>query len=97
MTREEHMARCVEVLGEPFEEVHKWLDEFFADPRYGTRHRCKRHHLRGMKEAGRLFGGKQAEAAAFLHILDDLKLEGWAPNQHEFPRDEEHFKKIGLW
>lgn len=27
---EVHCADCVRELGEPFEEVHKWLDELFG-------------------------------------------------------------------
>jgi hypothetical protein len=35
----EHYAETTGVLGKPFEEVHRWLDEFAAKPPYGMRHR----------------------------------------------------------
>jgi hypothetical protein len=40
--------------------------------------------------------GDQAAAAARLHIIADLKQEGWTENQ-PFPRDEQHYKRMGLF
>ncbi|MBN1107043.1 MAG: hypothetical protein JXL84_26805 [Deltaproteobacteria bacterium] len=41
-TLEEHSRKCLELTGEPFEEVHRWLDEFHVRPLL-TDHR---RHLR---------------------------------------------------
>jgi hypothetical protein len=35
-------------------------------------------------------------AAARLHIIAALNQEGWTEDQ-PFPRDEEHFKRMGLF
>ena len=41
--------------------------------------------------------GDQAAEAARLHILSDLKMEGWEPEQHPFPRNQTHFREMDLW
>jgi hypothetical protein len=38
----------------------------------------------------------QAAAAARLRIIADLKQEGWTEDQ-PFPRDEQHYKGMGLF
>jgi hypothetical protein len=83
------------LFGKEFEKVHRWLDAFAGTPEYGYRHRCKRHHLAGIAEVARLFGG-QAALAARQHIIADLKEEGWTESD-PFPRDEWHYKQIGLY
>jgi hypothetical protein len=90
----EYCAQRRAVLGKPFEEVHRWLDEFAGLPPYGMRHRKLRHHLAGIEQVRKLWGD-QVAAAARLHIIADLKQEGWTEDQ-AFPRDEEHFKRMGL-
>jgi len=67
-TIDEHSQDCMKELGEPFKEVHEWLDEFF--PLVGEHHRVKRHHVEGIKEAEKLFGPKGALAAE-IHIKKD--------------------------
>ena len=42
------------MLGKPFEEVHRWLDEFAGQPPYGMRHRKLRHHLAGIEQVRKL-------------------------------------------
>ena len=64
----EHCADCVKELGEPFEEVHLWLDELFII--LGTKHRDARHHLEGIEEIRKKWGDKAARAAE-IHILKD--------------------------
>jgi len=91
----EHCAETTAVLGKPFEEVHRWLDEFAGLPPYGMRHRKLRHHLAGIEQVRKLWGD-QAATAARLHIIADLKQEGWAEDQ-PFPRDEQHYKGMGLF
>ena len=91
----EHCAETTAALGQPFEEVHRWLDEFAGKPPYGMRHRKLRHHLAGIEQARKLWGD-QAAAAARLHIIADLKQEGWTEDQ-PFPRDEQHYMRMGLF
>jgi hypothetical protein len=68
----EHCAQTTAVLVKPFEEVHRWLDEFAGQAPYGMRHRKLRHHLAGIEQVRKLWGD-QAAAAARLHIIADLK------------------------
>jgi len=75
--------------------VHFWLDEFMGAPGIGARHRRKRHHLEGIAEVRRLFGDRAAEAAR-LHIIADLKMEGWKEYDH-FPTDENDYVNMGLF
>lgn len=92
---EQHCRESVELFGAPFEEVHRWLDEFAGQRPYGMRHRRLRHHEAGIREAGRLFG-KEAEPVARQHIISDLKEEGWS-EEDPFPKNAEHYGRIGLW
>ena len=73
MKFEEHCQECIEKLGNPFEEVHIWLDEFAGSKRYGMKHRKARHHLKGIEEVRKLFGEDAVEAAK-LHILSDMAM-----------------------
>ena len=83
------------LLGKPFGEVHRWLDEFAGKPPYGMRHRKKRHHEAGVEEVRRQWG-EQAAAAARQHIISDLKMEGWTEEQ-PFPRNEQEYVSMGLF
>jgi hypothetical protein len=90
----EHCAETTVALVHPFEEVHHWLDEFAGHAPYGMRHRKLRHHLAAIEQVRKLWGN-QAAAAARLHIIADLKQEGWTEDQ-PFPQDEQHYKGMGL-
>jgi hypothetical protein len=68
MTFEQHCQHCQEVLGERFEYVHLWLDEFWVS--MGPRHRKMRHNNDGIKEVYKKWGEAAAKAAE-LHIRDD--------------------------
>jgi hypothetical protein len=92
---EEHCYESVINFGEAYPEVHQWLDEFMNKPGVFTRHRKFRHHLKGIEKCRELFGDKAAEVAR-KHIISDLKLDGWTEND-EFPRDENDYKRLGLW
>jgi hypothetical protein len=94
-TFENHCHESMLRFGQPFEEVHRWLDEFQGTPKYGMRHRRVRHHEAGIREAIGLFGGAAGEVAR-QHIIADLKEEGWAEGD-PFPQDEEDFVKIGFF
>jgi hypothetical protein len=91
---EEHCKESIKELGEPFEYVHKWLDEFMGHPQYKTRHRHLRHHRKGIEEIRKKWGDKAAKAAE-LHIMTDLRSDGWS--SLHIPYDEEEFKEQGLW
>lgn len=65
---EEHCADCVRELGEPFEEVHQWLDGLFKVLRY--KHRSARHHTQGVEAVRAMFGDRAAKAAE-IHIRRD--------------------------
>lgn len=79
----------------PFEEIHRWLDALAGTAEFGFRHRHKRHHLQGIEEVRKLFG-PQAALAARQHIESDLRQEGWT-ERDPFPRDEAHYRKMGLF
>lgn len=92
---EDHCAESERLFGKAFAEVHRWLDEYAGQPGIGSRHRRKRHHEAGIREAARLFG-PDAEAVARQHILTDLKEEDWNEGD-PFPVDEDHYVRLGLW
>ena len=92
---EQHCQDSIAELGQPFEAVHLWLDEYAGKEGYGMRHRRKRHHLQGTREAVSLFG-QEAEAAARLHIVADLREEGWTETDH-FPINEADHARMGLF
>jgi hypothetical protein len=94
-TFERHCQESEELFGEPFEEVHLWLDEFQGTPEYRMRHRRVRHHEAGIREAIKLFGEKAAQVAR-QHIISDLKEEGWTDND-PFPKAEHDYVKMGLF
>ena len=90
----DHCAECRERLGEDFAEVHQWLDALFAER--GPRHRRVRHHLAGVEEVRRQWGDKAAEAA-LLHVVADLRQEGWRAGRDRVPRDEADYVRMGLF
>jgi hypothetical protein len=92
---EKHCEESAQLFGRPFEEVHRWLDEFAGAPGIGMKHRRKRHHEAGIRQAMKLFG-ELAGQAARQHIISDLKEEGWTELDH-FPRDEEDYVRMGLF
>jgi len=95
MTSEKHCEESIRLFGKPYEEVHRWLDEFAGSKEYGMRHRKVRHHLHGLKEVEELFG-IDAVKAARQHIISDLKEEGWQESD-SFPKDESDYVKMGLF
>ena len=98
-TFEQHCNECVEKLGKPYEEVHKWLDEFmnadFLPLLKKTRHRQFRHHQAGMEEIRKLFGDDAVKAAE-IHIRADLASDNY-PEHNPLPLDKEHFERLQLW
>lgn len=94
-TFEKHCEESIKLFGLPYEEVHLWLDEFQGTPQYKMRHRKKRHHEAGIKQAIELFGEIGGKVAR-QHIISDLKEEGWTEKDH-FPLDEADYVKMGLF
>ncbi len=94
MCFEDHCEECRRELGKPYPEVHRWLDEFAGQKEYVMKHRKMRHHEEGIRRAADLFGA-EAAAAARLHIISDLKKEGWVVGSH-FPRDLSDYEQMGL-
>jgi len=92
---ETHSAESLRLFGEKFVEVHQWLDAYAGTPEYGFRHRHQRHHIAGINQVARLFGEKAALAAR-QHVISDLREEDWT-EADPLPRDEVHFRKMGLF
>lgn len=92
---EEHCVESIRFFGKPYADVHIWLDALAGSPECGMRHRQKRHHAAGLEKVRKIFGD-DAVRAARQHIITDLKMEGWTESD-PFPRDEEHYKKMGLF
>ncbi len=92
---EQHRADAIAFCGKPYDEVHHWLDEFAGQPPYGMKHRKKRHHLAGIEDV-RARWGDDAAAVARLHIVADLKTDGWT-ERDPFPSDEADYVRIGLF
>jgi len=90
-----HCQESMRLFGKPYEEVHRWLDEFAGSAEYGFRHRKVRHHEVGIAEVCRLFG-PDAGKAAKRHIFSDLKTEGWTTDD-PFPKNEDDYVKIGFF
>ena len=90
-----HCKESIERFGGPFEEVHKWLDEYAGSAEYGYRHRRKRHDEEGIEAVIELFG-EEAGRVARMHIISDRKEEGWKGGDR-FPRDEKDYVKIGFF
>jgi hypothetical protein len=72
VTFEEHCEESIRLFGKPYEEVHRWLDEFMGAPGLGARHRKIRHHEAGIRKAVKLFGQEVGKVAR-QHIISDLK------------------------
>jgi len=95
MKLEAHEMESLALFGKPCTEVHLWLDAYAGTPEYGMRHRRKRHHKAGVDQVEKLFG-EEAALAARLHIISDLKEEGWLECDH-FPRDENDYVRMGFF
>ena len=60
---EQHCQEATAQFGNPYAEVHQWLDKFAGQPPYGMRHRKKRHHQAGIDEVRRMWGDESAAVA----------------------------------
>lgn len=93
MKYSEHCQECLDKLGKPYGEVHKFLDEYVS--KLGFKHRRIWHHQEGIYEVGKRFG-EDAIKAARLHIISDLKQEGWKEGD-KFPKNEADYIRKGLY
>jgi len=69
----EHEKDCMDRFGEPFTEVHKWLDEFakkYPVTVFEDQHRQFRHNKEGIEEVRKMWGDRAADAA-LLHLVRD--------------------------
>jgi len=89
-----HCDECEQKLGAPFPEVHQWMDELHKD--YGARHRRFRHTLEGIEEVRKQWGDLAADAAR-LHLLADLKEEGWVEGRDPVPKNTADYVRMGLF
>jgi hypothetical protein len=94
-TFEKHCQESISLFGKPYEEVHRWLDEFMGTDQYRMRHRKLRHHHAGINQVIERFG-EEAGKVARQHIISDLKEEGWTETD-PFPKDQEDYVKMGLF
>jgi hypothetical protein len=78
----QHNDDCSKFLGESFENVNRWMDEYFAQ--YGPLHRRFRHHREGVEQARELFGERGALAAA-IHIIRDCR---HIPRKEDYERGD---------
>jgi len=70
---EDHSEDCERLLGEPFVQVHEYLDELasiWSPDKYGEWHRGYRHNKAGVKYCLHTWGEKAAMAAK-IHIVRD--------------------------
>lgn len=95
MKNEDHCKESLKLFGAEYKEIHLWLDEFAGSKKYGMRHRKVRHHLKGIEEVRAKWGDAAAKVAR-QHIISDLKEEGWTESD-PFPKDEQHYVKMGLF
>ena len=65
---EEHCQDCIKELGEPFPQVHIWLDQYFILLRH--KHREVRHNSESVEEIRKMWGDMAAKAAE-IHIKKD--------------------------
>jgi hypothetical protein len=72
-----HCDECEYTLGNPFPDVHHWLDEFAREYYPSPVHRAIRHHREGIEQV-RLKWGNDAAEAARLHIQADM---GFIPDK----------------
>lgn len=94
-TYDDHCRKCEQELGDAFEHVHLWLDEFYGKSPCYSRHRFLRHHLKGIEEVREMWGDRAAMAAE-IHIRQDLESDGWESGK-PLPKNGEAYKKEGLW
>lgn len=84
MELKEHEELCRKILGDPYTEVHQFLDQFQnpAEIFVSQYHRNKLHHFEGLILIALLFRTKEATYAAIIHVLQDCL--GYIPYMIEY-------------
>jgi len=90
-SKKQHCDDCKKYLGESFEQVHKWLDEFASPVRgyVNINHRRYRHHLEALEEVRELFGDGAVEAAKRHIIMDFNTIPTKKEVEEQFPEEWE--------
>jgi len=78
---EQHIEDCINLINEPHEKVHKWLDEYakvFPVSVFNDYHRTFRHNSYGLKCIYGMWG-KESYKAAKIHLIRDYdgKIENY--------------------
>ena len=71
MFHTQHNARCNDLLGNPFDDINKYIDHWYC--KYTIDHRCILHHQKGIDFIVKNIGHDKEEIrkAVELHIKDD--------------------------
>ncbi len=70
MDHDSHSARCQDILGRPWPEVHKFMDQYF-EVAPGEAHRIVLHHALGVNLCSQALG-EASRPAAEPHVMDDM-------------------------
>jgi len=68
--REKHKTLCESLLGDGYEDVHRWMDA--PSKKLGVKHRRVRHSVLDAIMVGLTTGDPLAGVAALLHIWQDI-------------------------
>ena len=79
---QEHAQDCHVQLGDYYNHVHQWLDEYAGIYWPLQIHRIHRHHREGVEIVRKMWGDKDARAAE-IHIQKD---EGDVPSKSEIEK-----------
>jgi len=85
-TIKQHCEDCELLLGNPYKEVHEWLDSYskeYPPSKFGAYHRQFKHNQDGVNEIRKLWG-VEAEMAAKIHLLRDMD----ALNNNKFKEED---------
>lgn len=75
----EHERHGLSVLGNPFTEIHEWMDQYY-EVVDNVAHRVVLHHRYGIELGVSLFG-ESARRALELHIEDDFEFIPGTPDE----------------
>ena len=95
MLIDDHIKETIKFFGEPFVEVHLFLDQFYKN--VGAKHRQYFHHKQGLELIRKKFGNKAVKVAE-RHIISDLENCGrWKLGIDKFPEKQEDYKRKLMW
>jgi hypothetical protein len=86
----EHERHSLRVLGNPFTEIHEWMDQYYGVVD-NVAHRVVLPHRYGIELGTSLFG-ESARRALELHIEDDFEFIPGTPDEvAQMMRDQDFF------